>query len=545
MNYKTTLSILVTLLSLFAYSQDWKVYPYTPSTTPASEIAFPVDEGRHTADPVEWWYTSGSFTGDTSGNVYSFMLTYFYYPQSGFDGFRILNVTDEATGEFFQDTQPVNYTLLSETNVNIQTESSFFLPVVESWKNKMNAGNPIAFEYELFASSSAITLDVELVTTKRPLIVGGDGFFDQGLDNYTYYYSQTGNALTGDFTLNGTTETVSGNAWIDRQYGDFNPFTGEDYEWFSIQLSNGTDLNFWNVFNAARQIPNNSNYVMLSAYVDENESTQYVTSDFEIERLEYFTTTDDAKSYSKKWRLTSASKNLDLVITANHTTTEVDISLIAFRFFEGSVSVSGTDNGVAVTGVGFAELLHDYFDPDVSMSSPSGGTYNPTSPITWTLNNPDEGRPVTYDLEYSIDNQATFTPIATGLTVTSYTWDGSGLTTGDDVWFKVKAYSVDNTLNSEVISTSASSATFSSQDLSKNLLRFYPNPVQDNMYITFSEVINSGTYDIINLNGKSIFSQDFASTKNLEINTSSFASGLYFLSVRSNNTQELIKFIKQ
>mgnify|MGYP000097238780 FL=1 len=425
--------------------------------------------------------------------AFSYMLSYFYYPQSfgpfSFDGFRILNVTNETTGAFYQDTQPVNYSNLSTTDLNIATT----LPTgAEFWKNKVDGStNSIPFEYELQASSSNINIQFDLETTKRPLIVGGDGLFDQGLGNYTYYYSQTHNTLTGSFTLEGTTEIVTGNAWIDRQYGDFNPFIGEDYEWFSIQLDNGTDLNFWNMFNAAREIPDDPKYIMLSAYVD--ESTQYIINDIVIERLEYFKTDDNAKSYSKKWRLTSASKNLDLTITANHTTTEVNITQLAFRFFEGSTTVSGTDNGVPVSGVGFAELLHSYEDPDISITSPSGGTYNTSSPITWMLNNPDDGRPTQYDLEYSTDNQVTFMPIVSGLTSTSYTWDGTGLNNGDAVWFKVKAYTIDNVLNSEIISASSNSVTLSNSSFKDNGLKFHPNPVQKELTLNLKKPLNDGT----------------------------------------------------
>mgnify|MGYP000607062124 FL=1 len=242
---KLKFSLIAFILSaLVCYAQDWKVYPYSP---PNSLISFSEDEGRHLSEPVEWWYTTGHITGDTSTKEYSYMLTYFYYPDSGFDGFRILNLTDHSDGTFYQNVLPVNYTTLSTTELDI--EANVFLAGTETWKNKLDGGNNIIpFEYEIFASGGGITLDFELVTTKRPLILGDDGYLDQGSVNYTYYYSQTGNDLIGSLTINGTTETVTGTAWIDRQYGNFNPFTGEKYEWFSMQLSNGMDVNFWNIF---------------------------------------------------------------------------------------------------------------------------------------------------------------------------------------------------------------------------------------------------------------------------------------------------------
>ncbi len=546
MNLKITLFLLLSICSFSMSAQVWKTYPYTPATTPASQISFSTDEGRHTTEPVEWWYTSGHFTGTTSGKEYSYMLTYFYYPVSvltlNFDGFRILNVTDEATGEFYQDTQPLTYSTLSTTGLDIGANVS--LSGSEYWRNKLDgSSNPIPFQYELSASSSSVSLNFELNTTKRPLILGDDGYFEQGLSNYTYYYSQTANTLTGTFSLNGSTpETVSGTAWIDRQYGNFNPFTGEKYEWFSLQLDNGTDLNLWNIFTADRTIPNDAKYKIMSAYVD--DSNQYTISDFEIERLGYFVTPDSQKRYSKKWRLTSTSKNIDLTITANHTDSEVNITQLSFRFFEGSVSVSGTINGVSVSGVGFAELLHDYENPDVSITSPSGGVYNTSNPITWTLNNPDDGRPLLYDLEYSTDN-SNFTSIATGLTKPFYTWDGSGITNGEPVWFKVKSYSVDNTLKSEVVSSSSSAATLSVANFDKNNLIVYPNPVKNDITLNFQSILTGCTIKIMDINGRVLSTKKTDNSLLQKINTQFLSQGLYFLHVNSDDFQQIIKFMKK
>ncbi len=543
---KIILTLLVATISLNMMSQDWKVYPYTPTTTPTSEIAFPADEGRHAGEPVEWWYVSGHITTATN-KEYSFMLTYFYYPTSvsifNFDGFRILNLTDESDGTFYQDTKAVNYTTLSASGLDIA--ANLFPSGSEYWRNKEDTGNmPIPFEYELNASSTDVSISFDLETTKRPLIVGGDGLFDQGLANYTYYYSQTANTVSGSLTVNGTTETVTGSAWIDRQYGNFNPFTGEDYEWFSIKLDNGMDFNLWNIFTADREVPDNAKYKILSAYVDENQNTQYTISDFEIERLEYFFTPDNLRSYSKKWRLTSASKNIDLVITSNYETSEVNITELSFLFYEGATTVAGTVDGNAVTGIGFAELLHNYEHPVISFDSPSGGAYITSSPISWTVDNPDDGRPLQYDLEYSIDNQVTFLPITTGLTTTSYNWDGTGLTNGDNVWFKIKAYSADNTLNSETISSSASSATLSASEVEKNVLSFYPNPVQDQLHLNFKNIPVKGNIQIISLVGQSIVNRPTSNQLVESIDTSFLKNGVYFLKFNSENAEQTIRFIK-
>jgi len=536
MKLKANLLLLLLVSCTLCVAQDWKTYPHTPT---GSLVSFAIDEGRHALEPIEWWYTSGQITGDTSGKTYSYMLTYFYYPQSGFDGFRILNITDHSNGEFYQDVKPVNYTTLSTSELDI--EASVFLGGTEYWRNKEDSGNnAIPFEYEVFASTASVTLDIELVTTKRPLILGDDGYLDQGSVNYTYYYSQTENDLVGSFTFDGTTENITGTAWIDRQYGDFNPLTGEKYEWFSLKLSNGMDINLWNIFTPNRMIPDIPEYRILSAYVD--ESTQYTEADFEIERLQFFCTTDEVNCYSKQWRLTSAINNLDLTITSLFETTEVQLP---FRFFEGALSITGTVNGLAVTGEGFAELLHYYEHPDISLTSPTGGIYDTSVPISWDLNNPDDGRPVFYDLEYSIDNQNSFLPIVSGLTDPTYLWENPSINQNDDVWFKVISYSVDGVLTSTIISDSSSSATLSLQEFNPNGVKLYPNPVANRLFLQFDNQVSDLSYEIIDINGRIIFNNERRSTNLVEINTSALQQGVYFIRIYSDSVEDFLKFIKK
>ena len=316
-------------------------------------------------------------------------MSYFVYSYLGFDGFRIFNVTNDDTGEKYFSTSPIKFDILEKDKLHIQVSSSL-IPKIEIWKNKIDGNNKIIpFEYTLNASSNKVEIDLEYVTTKRPLILGDDGKFDQGASSYTYYYSQTKNNVTGKIIFNGLEEEITGTSWIDRQYGSFNPLENEKYEWLSIQLSNGMDINLWNLFSDDNQIPDNLNYRILSAYV--NENTQYTTKDFKIERLEYKYTTDQEKCYSKKWRLTSNTNNLDIIISTLHDDSEVQLP---FRFYEGATSIVGTVNGASVTGQGFAELLHSYEKPNVSFTHPVNGSFHSSENITWDINNIDEGNPL-------------------------------------------------------------------------------------------------------------------------------------------------------
>ena len=521
------------LISRYGYSQDWKTFPYKPA---GSAISFPKDEGRHSAEPIEWWYNSGQLKGAVSGKTYSYMLTYFYYPASGFDGFRILNIADDASGNVYEETRPLNYTTLSATQLDIQAK--VYGRANENWSNKVDGnGNLIPFEYTIRAASAAGGLNLECKSLKRPLLPGDDGYLDQGDNSYTYYYSQTSNTVTGKLTLNGVTEDVTGTCWIDRQYGNFNPFTEEKYEWFQLQLSNGMDINLWNIFTAQNTIPDNEKYRIQAVYVD--ESTQYTISDFNIERLAFNWMADSAMCYSSKWRLTSSKNNLDLIITSKNDDSEITLP---FRFFEGATTVSGTVNGQAVTGVGFAELLHSYEHPKLTIKNPAGEIFDTGLPISWQLLNADAGRPVTYDIEYSINDKATFTPIVKDIKDTFYLWNNPPLSEGNSIWFKITAKSIDGKLKGAVVSASPAAVMPGSDD--SLVIKVFPNPVTSNLSIVSGLTANNAQGKIIDIGGRTIrvIPGNLFSNK---IDVSFLQPGVYFLKIDMPERQVILKFIKK
>ncbi|HRP33760.1 MAG TPA: lipocalin-like domain-containing protein [Agriterribacter sp.] len=524
--------ITTAILSEYVYTQDWKTFPYQPA---GSAVSFPKDEGRHRSEPIEWWYNSGQLKGVRSGKTYSYMLSYFYYPASSFDGFRILNIADDASGEVYQETRPLNYTTLSTTHLDIQ--AAVYGRSNEIWKNNVDGnGKLIPFEYTIKASSTAGGLNLNYKSLKRPLLLSNDGYLEQGLTNYTYYYSQTGNAVTGTLTLKGITEEVTGTCWIDRQYGNFNPLSGEKYEWFQLQLSNGMDINLWNIFTAQQTIPANEKYRILAAYVD--ESTQYTISDFNIERLAYSWMPDSAMCYSAKWRLTSSKNKLDLTITTKHDNSEIKLP---FRFFEGATTVSGTVNGQAVTGVGFAELLHSYEHPELMIKNPDGGIFDAALPIRWQLLNPDEGRPVTYDVEYRVKGSTTFQPVAQGVKDTFYLWNNASLS-GDSIWFKITARSIDDKLKGVVVS--ATPSAIRQQNGDSVYIKVFPNPVENTLFVLSSLPANSTQGKIVDINGRVVRVIPGNLLSN-EIDVSFLPPGVYFLRIDLPQRQVALKFIKK
>ncbi|MBR9997776.1 MAG: T9SS type A sorting domain-containing protein [Cyclobacteriaceae bacterium] len=509
------------------YTQSWKVYPYNPQ---GSLLSFPEDEGRHEGEPIEWWYTSGHLTGGTTGNQYSFMVSYFYYPAYGYDGFRIFNLSNENTGEFYNNTSPMTLNELGTDSLNIN--ATVYPDIEENWKNKADeSGHMIPFEYLLSAASADASLDLEYVLLKRPLILGDSGLFYQGSSSYTYYYSLTKSEVRGEISFNGITEPVTGTSWIDRQFGSFNPLTQEDYEWFCIQLSNEMDINLWNIFSWKRELPEGPAYRLMAVYVDEN--TEITTDNFEIDRLSYHYMPDSARCYAQKWRLTSSVQDMDLVITTFHHNSEVKLP---FRFFEGSTLVTGTVNGIPVTGKGFAELLHSYQKPEIELKYPIGSFWNSNRPISWRLQNPDDGRPLKYNLECSTDNRQTFFKVGEALTDTSFYWNEPDLMEGDSCWFRITAFSIDSVLIKSVVSNSPSAYNpnltaigSGKEGKAKWMIKIYPNPANEKLIIDLPEIHPFISMQIVTDLGQIISEMNSTEESHMEIETGNLPAGVYLI----------------
>lgn len=532
--------LIITLNSLnLLQAQDWKQYPYHQ---PGTYIYFPQDEGVHAQESSEWWYLMGHVTGATSGNDYSFMLTYFHYPYAGFDGFRIFNMANETDNVFYPQTLPVMYDILAADSLNILCDPVGASP--ETWIVQTNPdGTAKPFQYNVSASQQNGSINLSLDTYKRPLVVGDSGYFYQGGNgNYTYYYSQTGVNISGTLTFEGTTESIAGTGWIDRQYGTFNPSTGEAYEWFSVQLDNGIDINFWNIFTTDNQIPDMSTYRMSSFYLDDTSDT--ASENFELTRLKYAYTADSSACYAQQWHF--VWNDVDLIIT---TLDQNRIVELPFQFYEGATTITGTVGNTDVTGIGFAELLHSYENPELRFLNPDtvGVWKGEGETLLWQVLNPDDGNPLYYSLDYSPDDGATWQEIVSGINDTSYYWDFSFLDDGTVCLFRLTGSSVDGTLSNTIISDAVTLHIISGiNDLvNEKSAVVYPNPSQGIFYFNLKNVRKILLMDIY---GNTILQNNVQPNKTGGMNfidLSDHQPGIYLLKLSNDKSDKTYKLILQ
>ena len=168
------------------------------------------------------------------------------------------------------------------------------------------------------------------------------------LSDTDYEYAFPGATTTGTLTAEGSTYTVSGTSWIDRQWGP-QPLADPtmQWTWFGMTLSNGDQVAIWDILDGTAQ---NSWATVLSP----NGSYQVVpVTPVANSAGAPWTSPASGNTYPTAWNITIPSLSADLVVTKTGPTGQEFPNPGAH--VEATGSVLGTISGSLVTGSTFLE----------------------------------------------------------------------------------------------------------------------------------------------------------------------------------------------
>lgn len=439
---RSTFAFICLLAVGLASASDlsWKKYPYQ---TPNSDIRFPEDEGRHTMIPnLEWWYTVIHAQSE-SGEHYSILVTHFN------NLFRFFTVTNLDRKTHLSGTTMGQ--LKSQVGyLDIKHKTKFGTDIYRSRKD--GAGNLIPFEYEIQTHHDKMNLNVTLSAQKKPLMVAGDGYMAVGTSGYSWYYSLTSLEVSGTLEYEGRREKITGNAWMDHQWGPFiiSPVTFgkafESYEWFCLQLDDGSEIMISNIYDRNFNLPKTEAYGGV-----ERVSTDGIakhTTQRRFTRTRYWQDPVSGHYMSMGWRLEVPEWELDLTLTPTFHDQMVRFPLNG-DFWEGSILVEGTIAGKQVKGNSFGELIHRFQVPKIEVFKVTK-VDEKFLEVSWILKNPDAGNPLTYQVELiSIDGTQI---LAKSLTETKFRIPRSIISNSGKTEVKIIGSSVDGTIKGEAIS---------------------------------------------------------------------------------------------
>jgi len=338
--------------------------PGVPATTaqlplvgaaPASQalppIRFPQDEAAH-RDLTEWWYYTGhmnAVTPDGKQHHYGFELVFFQALRSNYPPVYAAHfaISDITRDEFHYDQRR-----LTEPNAVIPNGDSTagFNISINDWSARGLNGHD-----HLQATMNGYTINLDLNALKPPTLHNGNGLITYGLGGFSYYYSRTSMAVTGTLLDHQQRLQVTGDAWMDHQWGNFLLLGGGGWDWFSTQLNDHSEIMLYLIRDASGAITaTDAEYIGPDAH-----NLQVPGNELKVSVLDHWTSPVTGITYPSGWRVEINDPHLQASLTLQPELKNQELVTTQSTgniYWEGAVSIQGQSAGQAVQGEGYVEL---------------------------------------------------------------------------------------------------------------------------------------------------------------------------------------------
>ncbi len=323
-------------------------------------FVFPRDHGPHDGYRNEWWYLTGH-VATSGGRRFGYELTLFRFalspdpppaPGSAWATNSIqighFAVTDVEGGAFH-----VAERLARAAAGLAGAKRDPFRVWVYDWSIQLLPGSAgDADRWQVTAADGAIRLDLSLVPARPPVLQGDNGRSQKSADpgNASYYYSISRLATAGTLEVDGTRYEVSGTSWLDREWSS-SALADEQagWDWFSLQLDDGTDLMFYQL---RKKDGSADTYSAGTLMPPDGAPVPLAREDVELSVLAHWDSPAGGR-YPNEWRLVVPHASLDLHIRPVLRDQELDTWV---RYWEGAVDINGTRGNSPVNGRGYVEL---------------------------------------------------------------------------------------------------------------------------------------------------------------------------------------------
>jgi predicted secreted hydrolase len=344
---------LVVSLAAAETSDAWR------QAAPGYAFAFPRDHVSHPDYKVEWWYYTGNLAA-SDGHRYGYQLTFF---RVGVDP-SPKNPSRWAVRDLFMthlavtDVDGARYAYRERLNRAGVGWAGAATDAYRVWNEDWEARlDPATGRHALAASEDGLGVDLDLEPLKPPALEGERGYSRKGSDpgNASNYYSLTRVATKGSVTVDGRRVPVEGLSWMDHEFGTSFLEPGQvGWDWFSIQLDDGTDLMIFQLRRADGSRDPHSSGTAVDA---SGATTAIAPGSFDLAPGATWRSPETGGAYPTSWRVTVPGRGLDLTVRAAVDDQELRTAKsTGVAYWEGAVVVEGTRDGRPVGGRGYLEM---------------------------------------------------------------------------------------------------------------------------------------------------------------------------------------------
>ncbi len=311
-------------------------------------LEFPADHALHPGYRNEWWYFTGSLEGPDGPVGFQFTLFRFALdpgptPDSDWAAEAIwmahLAVSDGAGERFYQAERFARDAI---GLAGAETDRWWLrdwqvLATEDGWRLKADAGD--------------FAVDLDMAQLKPFVLQGDAGYSQKGPEsgNASRYYSATRLATDGRIRLGDRWHSVTGNAWLDREWGSSQ--LSDDlagWDWFALQLADGRDLM---VYRLRDHDGNPSPYSAGVVVAEDGTPTHLGLEDFSTTEKRWWRD-HEGHRWPVEWQVSVPKADLDLRVEPLFDEQRWDRSVI---YWEGAMRVLDADAGEPL-GRGYLEM---------------------------------------------------------------------------------------------------------------------------------------------------------------------------------------------
>ena len=308
---------------------------------------FPRDHGSHPEFHHEWWYVTGNLDSDT-GERLGFELTIFRVglvppavPIPVGSAWR----TREIYAAHFAITDPARhrFKFTEQYSRGALGLAGAAAEPFRVWLNDWELGSKI-----IHARGQGYELTLDVGSLGDPVLNGDHGLSRKSAEpgEATYYYSIPRIAVQGKLIRDGVSTNVQGLAWLDREWGSGSFGAGErGWDWFALQLQDGSALMFYSLRNADGSRNSNSS----GTWVDANGHSRMLAADQVLIDVSDYWTSPRGGRYPSRWRVRVPSTGVDVEVRPVLADQELETRP---RYWEGAVDLRGSHSGR-----GYVELV--------------------------------------------------------------------------------------------------------------------------------------------------------------------------------------------
>jgi predicted secreted hydrolase len=312
------------------------------AVVPGRTLNFPADHGPHPDYRIEWWYLTANLT-DAAGQAYGVQWTLFREAMAA-----------GAQGEGWATPQIwMGHAAVTSAAAHHSTETfarggigqadvtaTPFRAWIDAWEIKARDGFDAERIAPLDVTASGSDFSYQLrLEAQQPLVLQGDAGYSRKSDRgqASYYYSQPYFAAQGSLTVDGKPVTVTGRAWMDREFSS-QPLASDQtgWDWFSLHLPDGVKLMLFRL----RQ-KDGANYFS-GNWISADGKSEQLAPDM-IAMTPTATTEVAGRKLPTSWHVAIASRGLAIDTAPLNPQSWMATS---FAYWEGPVHFTGTHEGV-------------------------------------------------------------------------------------------------------------------------------------------------------------------------------------------------------